>query len=102
MDIEIKVHRAQALVEAAIGLFALALVLSALCGFSVWILNGLELRRKLRADAGTEALNSAGDGAWARVSASKQLNFDGFAAEYVFGGKVINIREQIQLPATRE
>ena len=53
-------RRGQALMELAIGMLALALVLSALFGFTMYILSSLDLQRDLRADAGKDALESGG------------------------------------------
>jgi hypothetical protein len=44
-------RRAQALIELAVGMFAFALVISALTGFAVWIAKSLKMQNSLRTGA---------------------------------------------------
>lgn len=89
----------QAMIEAAIGMLAFALVLSALFAFAAYIVKSLDLRRTLRAEAGTRALATPGN-AWPLVKAGgeKRLRVDSVAAEYVFGKTELTIREEAAFP----
>ena len=77
-------RRGQALIELAVGLFALALVVSALCGFALYIAKSLRLQNELR--VGGQKTDSV------EVSA--------FAAEHVFGGQKLKISEKLAWPQT--
>ncbi len=77
-------RRGQALIELAVGLFALALVVSALCGFALYIAKSLRLQNELR--VGGQKIDSV------EVSA--------FAAEHVFGGQKLKISEKLAWPQT--
>ena len=44
-------RRGQALMELAVGMFALALVVSALCGFALYIVKSLRVQNSLRSSA---------------------------------------------------
>lgn len=77
-------RRGQALIELAAGLFALALVVSALCGFALYIAKSLRLQNELR--VGGQKTDSV------EVSA--------FAAEHVFGGQKLKISEKLAWPQT--
>jgi len=46
-----RTRRGQALMELAIGLLALAIVVSALCGFAVYIVKSLEVQNALRSSS---------------------------------------------------
>lgn len=46
-----RTRRGQALMELAVGMFALALVVSALCGFAVYIAKSLRVQNSLRSSA---------------------------------------------------
>lgn len=78
------VRRGQALMELAVGMFALALVVSALCGFSVYIAKSLKVQNHLRTGGPTSDLVEFGD----------------FAAEHVFGTQKIQIKEKLWFPET--
>ena len=77
----------QALMELAVGMFALALVVSALCGFSLYIVKSLRAQNSLRSGTG-------------RSSVTDKVEFDDFAAEHVFGGKTLKISEKVEMPPT--
>ena len=77
-------RRGQALIELAVGLFALALVVSALCGFALYIAKSLRLQNELR--VGGQKTDSV------EVSA--------FAAEHVFGDRKLKISEKLAMPLT--
>ena len=77
-------RRGQALIELAVGLFALALVVSALCGFALYIAKSLRLQNELR--VGGQKTDSV------EVSA--------FAAEHVFGDQKLKISEKLAWPQT--
>ena len=77
-------RRGQALIELAVGLFALALVVSALCGFALYIAKSLRLQNELR--VGGKKTDSV------EVSA--------FAAEYVFGDRKLKMSEKLAWPQT--
>ena len=46
-----RTRRGQALMELAVGMFALALVVSALCGFALYIVKSLRVQNSLRSSA---------------------------------------------------
>jgi len=78
-------HRGQALMELAVGMFALALVVSALCGFAVYIAKSLKMQNSLR------------------VGASKQtaeIEISSWAAQHVFGTETLKIKEEVKMPQT--
>ena len=77
-------RRGQALIELAVGLFALALVVSALCGFALYIAKSLRLQNELR--VGGKKTDSV------EVSA--------FAAEHVFGDRKLKMSEKLAWPQT--
>lgn len=78
--------RGQALIELAVGLFTLVLVVSALCGFAVYIARSLTAQNELRTTAG--GTNSRSD----------SVDVGDFSSRYVFGADVLNIRERIEMP----
>ena len=83
----IRSARGQALMELAVGMFALSLVVSALCGFSLYIVKSLKAQNSLRSGTG-------------RSSVTDKVEFDAFAAEHVFGGKTLKISEKVEMPPT--
>lgn len=83
----LRAARGQALMELAVGMFALALVVSALCGFSLYIVKSLKAQNSLRSGTG-------------RSSVTDKVEFDAFAAEHVFGGKTLKISEKVEMPPT--
>lgn len=81
----IKMRRGQAMIELAFGMLALTLVVSALCGFAVYIARSLEMQNSLRVRD-----NSQHD----------TLEVSDFAAEYIFNKTTIDIKEKVELPST--
>ena len=77
-------RRGQALVELAAGMLALALVVSALCGFAHYIAKSLRLQNELR--VGGKKADSV------EVSA--------FAAEHVVGDRKLEMSEKLVWPQT--
>ena len=92
-------RRGQALVEAALGMFALALVLTALFGFASCMVLSLDMRRSLRAHAGRAALASAGmPGDLVTAKGSVTVRVESFSAEHVFGKTEVRLQEDVALP----
>lgn len=93
-------YKGQAFVELALGMFALALVLSALLGFADYILRSLAIQRVIRADAGRDALTAIG-GAESYASRRERdaMVVEPFAAEYVFGSSEVEVKEEVHIPA---
>ena len=79
-------ERGQALIELAVGLFTLALVVSALCGFAVYVARSLEAQNELRTTAG--GTNSRSD----------SVEVGDFSSRYVFGQDVLNISARVEMP----
>ena len=86
-----RLRRGQALIELAFGLFALALVVSVLCVFAVYIARSLEAQNALRNGIGT------GGGANAK---SDFVEIDDFAEKYAFGLPGLQIKETVEMPST--
>jgi len=78
-------RRAQAMIELAMGMFALALVVSALCGFAIYVVKSLEMQNSLRVG---------------KSSQSDELEVAEFAGEYIFGRTKVPIKEQVKMPMT--
>ena len=78
-------RRGQALMELAVGMFALALVVSALAGFAVYIAKSLRSQNTVRSSS---------------ESPDTVVEVDKFAAEWIFGREKINVREKITMPET--
>jgi len=76
-------RRGQALLELACGMFALALVVSALCTFAVFIVNGLKAQNNL-----------------ARPEDEKMFTVEvgPFAAEHLFGTEKFRKSESVKMP----
>lgn len=98
MDIEIPVRtgrlagrRGQALMELAVGMFALALVVSALCGFAHCIVTSLRVQNELRADHSHSGGNNA---------KSASVDVGAFAAEHLFPKEILKIEEKVVMPST--
>lgn len=77
--------RGQALMELVAGLFALALVLSALCGFAVYIVKSLKMQNSLRVGASSQ---------------HDEVQVGEFAAKYVFGTDKLKLHEKVEMPQT--
>ena len=93
-----RAQRGQALMELAVGLFALSLVLAALIAFTSYILSSLDMQRTIRREAGTRAISSIGS-AYSSSSKNDTIEVDSLAAEYVFGKESVHVHEQVQMPA---
>lgn len=76
-------RRGQALIELAIGMFALALVVSALCAFAVYIAKSLRMQNSLRTKANFQ---------------SDSVEVSSFAAKYIFGTEKFPIKEKVEMP----
>ena len=90
--------RGQALTELAVGMFALALVVSLLVSFTAVIIRGLDQQRTVRADAGRQALELQGEGVYCTASKNATVEVEPLAAEYIFGKESVNVREKVSLP----
>lgn len=77
--------RGQALVEMAVGMLALAIVASALCGFALYIARSLEIQNSLRTDGKSN-------------SQSDSVEIGDFAAQHFAGTGVLGIREKVVMP----
>lgn len=77
------IKRGQALMELAVGLFALALVVSALCGFTSYIVKSLRMQNSLRTGAADQR---------------DTIEVGEFAASYLFKTEIVNIHERVQMP----
>lgn len=93
-------RRGQALVELAIGIFAVALVLGGLFAFTRYILVSRELSRGARAKAGRAAMGAHGpDESYSSVVRRDTITLSPMAADYVFGTKEVEVRESVHIPA---
>jgi hypothetical protein len=81
--------RGQALMELAVGMFVIALVVSALCGYALYISKSLKAQNSLRGGS-TARSNSKCD----------TVEVGEFAGEYLFGGNKLEIREKVVMPQT--
>lgn len=76
--------RAQALIELAIGMFAISLVVGALCVFAVYIARSLNVQNQLR--TGGKHTDS--------------VEVDEWTSANVFGVKTLKINEKLEMPST--
>ena len=90
-----RTRRGQAMMELAVGMFSLALVLSALFAFTDYIVKSLEMQRSLRAEAGRKAFGSRGGETTA--SARDVLELRPFAVDFIFGSQTIAIQEAVSI-----
>jgi len=90
-------RRGQAMVELAVGMFALALVLAALFAFTSYLLESMKIQRTLRREAGENALNAFGS-ELSTAKGSATVTVEPFAAEYVFGAQSVKVKESVSLP----
>lgn len=81
----IRARRGQALLELAAGLFALALVVSALTGFAVYFVKSLRAQNALRVKA---------------PHATESVDVSPFAARYLFGSVRLTVDEKVDMPST--
>jgi hypothetical protein len=78
-------RRGQALMELAVGMFALALVVSALTGFAVYIAKSLRSQNSVRSSS---------------KSSDATVEVEAFAAEWIFGREKLNVGEKAVMPPT--
>ena len=78
-------RRGQAMIELAMGMFALALVVSALCLFAVYIVRSLEVQNSLRSSS---------------PQMNKPVKVDDFAARHFTGKDTIKMDERAVMPPT--
>lgn len=78
-------RRGQALMELVVGMFAFVLVVTALCGFAVYIAKSLKMQNSLRTGASTQTAS---------------VEFTTFGAKYVFGAERLTIKESVSMPGT--
>ena len=76
-------RRGQALVELAAGMFALALVVSALCLFAVYIVNSLRVQNSLRSSA---------------PQPNKPVKVEDFAVRHFTGKDTLKMEERAVMP----
>ena len=76
-------RRVQALIELAVGMFAFALVISALFTFTLWIVKSLKMQNSLRTAASTQ---------------TDTVKITTFGSEYLFGTETIKIKESVKMP----
>ena len=81
---QMPVRRAQALMELAVGMFAFALVVTALAGFAVYIAKSLKMQNSIRVGASTQ---------------TDSVEFSTCGAKYVFGAEKLTIRESVTMPS---
>ena len=81
-----RIRKGQALMELAMGMFALALVVAALCGFAACIAKSLEIQNKMRVGG----------------KRSDTVEVSSFASEYVFGEgtETLKVSEKLVWPQT--
>ena len=90
----------QACMELALGMLALALVLSALFGFTAYILSSLKMQRDIRAEAGRGALNSGGgEESYSSKVADDTVEVEPLAATYIFGSSEVEVKEEVHIPS---
>lgn len=94
------IRRGQAFMELALGMLALALVLSAIFGFASCILSSLRIQRDLRADAGRSALSAiGGEESYSSKHDHDVVEVEPFAATYIFGSSEVEVKEEVHIPA---
>lgn len=76
-------RRGQALIELAIGMFTLALVVTALCGFAVYIARSLRVQNSQRGPSPEHA---------------EPVKIGRFGSEWVFGSETLKIDEPFYMP----
>lgn len=81
--------RGQALMELAVGMFAIALVVSALCVYALYIAKSLKAQNSLR--GGSTAVSN---------SKSDTVEVGDFASEHLFGTGKLQIKEKVVMPQT--
>lgn len=92
-------RRAQALVELAIGMFAVSLVLSALFAFVHFITLAGGEQRTIRARAGKGALNGfGGEEAYSSAYGGGTIAVSALAADVIFGSSEVKVSEEVHIP----
>lgn len=90
----------QALTEFVLGLFAFTLVFVGLIAFVRYILVSQELSRGLRAEAGRAAMGRHGlDESYSSVVRHDTITVSPMAADYIFGSRQVEVREEVHIPA---
>ena len=89
-------RKGSAFIELAFGLFALALALASLFGFSAYIVKALAVEDEARRDAGSGALLASGNGGQT-VTTRDSLDVEPFAADYIFSSKSVPIVETVYI-----
>lgn len=79
-----RLRRGQALMELAVGMFTLALVVAALCGFATYIAKSLEIQNALRVGG----------------KRNDTVDVSSPMSEYVFGSETLKISETLDWPQT--
>lgn len=75
--------KGQALTELAIGIFALALLVTSLCAFAEYIIKSLKMQNSLRVGSSSQR---------------EEVKLNDFAAEKVFGTSTLKIKEEVVMP----
>lgn len=92
-------RKGQAFMEMAVGMLATALVIATLFGCTYIILDSMNMQRSLRAKAGRAAMTSVGgDESYASVEDHETIAVETFSAEYLFGSKEVEVREEVHMP----
>lgn len=95
-----RLRSGQAFMELALGMLALALVMAALFGFSMYIFSSLDIHRELRAEAGLGALNSGGgEESYSSKTAGDTVQVEPLAADYIFGSREVEVHEEVHIPS---
>lgn len=82
------IKRGQALMELAVGMLALALVVTLLASFAVYIAKSLHAQNHLRHGSGGSSTKT------------DTVVVGDFAAKYFFGKDTLKIRERVEMPTT--
>lgn len=93
--------KGQAMTELVIGMFALVLVVSAISGFTHYIVKGLETERHVRADAGKDAIQAfdkSENPGLKFANRVEPVEVDSLSAKYLFGTSKIEVNESVYLP----
>jgi len=81
----IDTHRGQALMELALGLFALLLLVTALTAFAAYIVRSLKMQNSLRVKSSSQ---------------HDAVEVSPFAVDNLFGTQRLEIRERVVMPMT--
>lgn len=97
-------EKGQAMIELAVGMFALVLVVSALSSFTIYIVKGLEAERRVRADAGRDAIeftDTSENPAYRFADRVEPMEVDSISAKYLFGTEEVSVHESVYMPPMR-